>query len=287
MGWERRPNGCTYYYRKRRVGGRVVSEFLGAEGSARATIAATLDRLRRERGRADREAVAHRLATLDGAEAEVVEWHDLVAAVARAALEAAGYHRHDRGPWRKRRMSEPSTTELAAGLPALPTDADLSPLAERARKGDREAANALLRVLEGDPDRLIRLGHGNLDVLAEECLSMRELGDNLIARDAIEARLKRLRAELAGPAPTPLERLLVDRVAMTWFQLQMLELVTPTSGKSDGWALRIDRRRDQAHRRFLSSLKALAQVRRLELPALQVNVAMAGGQQVNLAGDAR
>jgi hypothetical protein len=38
------------------------------------------------------------------------------------------------------------------------------------------------------------------------------------------------------------------------------------------------RRIDRAHRRFLSTLKTLATVRRLALPALQINVA---GQQVN------
>ena len=38
---------------------------------------------------------------------------------------------------------------------------------------------------------------------------------------------------------------------------------------------------DKAHARFLSSLRTLAQVRKLALPALQVNIAKS---QVNVAG---
>jgi hypothetical protein len=41
------------------------------------------------------------------------------------------------------------------------------------------------------------------------------------------------------------------------------------------------RRIDRTHRRLMASLKTLATVRKLALPAIQVNVAR---QQVNLAG---
>jgi len=44
------------------------------------------------------------------------------------------------------------------------------------------------------------------------------------------------------------------------------------------------RDRDRAHHRYLSAIKALAQVRQLQLPALHVNI---GGPQVNVAGDLR
>jgi hypothetical protein len=41
------------------------------------------------------------------------------------------------------------------------------------------------------------------------------------------------------------------------------------------------RRMDRAHAHYLSAIKALAQVRKLALPALQVNIAK---KQVNVAG---
>jgi hypothetical protein len=45
------------------------------------------------------------------------------------------------------------------------------------------------------------------------------------------------------------------------------------------------RRMDRAHRRFLNTVKTLATVRRLALPAVQINVARQQVNQVNV-GDA-
>jgi hypothetical protein len=106
--------------------------------------------------------------------------------------------------------------------------------------------------------------------------------DNLLAREATARRMEELRAELAGAAPTPVERLLAERAVACWLHLYHLE--NTYAGKT---SLTLDlgayyqRCIDRAHKRYLSALKALADVRRLALPALQVNIAK---KQVNLAG---
>lgn len=74
IGWEVRA-GRWYYYRGRRDGGPVAKEHVGAGPAAD-------------------------LSALDTAPAPLDALAD---AVARAALLAAGYHRPNRGPWRKRR----------------------------------------------------------------------------------------------------------------------------------------------------------------------------------------
>lgn len=97
----RGSGGRTYYYRKRKVDGRVVSEYVGSgllatleasrmaqERRERATVAAA-ERAERERMRA--------------AEADLDALCSLADAVAITALLDAGYHRHHRGEWRKRR----------------------------------------------------------------------------------------------------------------------------------------------------------------------------------------
>ena len=100
MGLERRGGG-SYYYRKVRRDGRVVSEYLG--GGLPACLEEWGVAAGRERSRARREAWEARRARLDEREAEAVALFDAVEAVAREALEAAGYRRHKRGEWRKRR----------------------------------------------------------------------------------------------------------------------------------------------------------------------------------------
>jgi hypothetical protein len=83
--------------------GRVRREYVGAWDSPTAQVAAAEDRMRREakeRALADRRAVAERLAALD---APVLVLDALGDALLAATLVAGGFHRHDRGEWRRRR----------------------------------------------------------------------------------------------------------------------------------------------------------------------------------------
>src|SRR3954467_14164341 len=99
MGWKTR-GGRRYYYRSIRQGGRVVSEYVGG-GETAALIAAleTAERDKREVAAADWRAERARLVAEDRAQAERF---DQVEILVRLLLEAAGFHRHNRGEWRRR-----------------------------------------------------------------------------------------------------------------------------------------------------------------------------------------
>jgi hypothetical protein len=106
--------------------------------------------------------------------------------------------------------------------------------------------------------------------------------NNLLVREALTCKLDLLRAELLGTAPTALEKLLVERVVATWLHLHHLEHIY--AGKSEltlalgGYYQKCI---SAAQKRYLAAIKGLADVRRLALPALQVNIAR---EQVNFAG---
>jgi hypothetical protein len=129
-----------------------------------------------------------------------------------------------------------------------------------------------------------RLG-GNLAWQAEYSLVRAALGEDLVAREALTRKLELLRAELNGPASTPLERLLVDRVVACWLQLHHADIVlAQREGKLTlAQGEYHQRTRDRAHKRYLSSIKALALVRKLAVPVLQLNIAK---KQVNVASAA-
>ncbi len=101
MALETRQRGSIYYYRARKEGGRVIKEYAGAGLAAVVTRDAD-DRLRiMERI----EAEEHRSA-LAAFEAEELPLADLcrrAELLARGTLLGAGYRRHDRGEWRRRR----------------------------------------------------------------------------------------------------------------------------------------------------------------------------------------
>jgi hypothetical protein len=107
-------------------------------------------------------------------------------------------------------------------------------------------------------------------------------GEDLVMREAIWRKMETVRDELAGADPTPLERILCERVALTWAAANEMDRrclrVEGTSYKDAEFR---EFRRDRAHRRFLDACRTLATVRKLARPVVQLNVA---NQQVNVAG---
>lgn len=105
MGWETR-RGRRYYYTGRRQGGRVVKQYLGSGEFAEAL--AGIDDLDRQRRQLEADAKRAERDELQAIDDQVRTLGRLADALAHAALLLAGYHRHDRGEWRKRRGKEES-----------------------------------------------------------------------------------------------------------------------------------------------------------------------------------
>ena len=97
MGWETRGNG-SYYYRKVRDGGRVVSEYIGAGVLAEAL--ADLDADTRADVAAARAAWSKTVQAERRHDAVLAEAEATARALTSAVLIAEGYHTHRR-QWRK------------------------------------------------------------------------------------------------------------------------------------------------------------------------------------------
>ena len=101
MGWEKRGSGL-YYYRKRRIGSRVVSEYMG--GGELGEAAAAYDRAAqdaREQELRSAKEEREKITALAEAGAEAEQG---IRALVRAFLLLAGYHTH-KGQWRRRRRT--------------------------------------------------------------------------------------------------------------------------------------------------------------------------------------
>jgi hypothetical protein len=96
MGWER-----GYYYRVRKVSGRVVREYIGAGRVAE--LAAQVDALERDKRHLEAQELRQKKAELAALDDDMKALSQATDLVAQAALLAAGYHRHKRGEWRRRR----------------------------------------------------------------------------------------------------------------------------------------------------------------------------------------
>jgi hypothetical protein len=98
----------------------------------------------------------------------------------------------------------------------------------------------------------------------------------------LKADLRQVERDLAGPSPTPVEEVLARTGAINWFMLRLLEAqyVTATTDNRLSFASseHYQRRINSAHRRLMTTLRTLSTVRRLVVPAVQINV---GHNQLN------
>jgi hypothetical protein len=205
------------------------------------------------------------------------------------AMHAGGYHRHKRGNWRKRRHSAPQTqnqtdmaTQNTIAIPAQPGMDTAKDKAElRKAQKDPVAARALFDVVKGTPKETELLDiFAPVAQNASTHLIKHLAGDNELVKEAYRRQLERTAREIGGPNPTALETQLAQRVAVCELSVVALErLHSGCIGKSlDVWEA-VGRQLDAAHRRYIGAVKALASIRKAQLPDVQINVAE---KQVNI-----
>jgi len=106
MAWETRNGKGRYYTRSTRNGDRVVREYIGC--GKMAEMLAKMDSLEREQREAEAEKFRAMQAKMEKLDEQVEELCDIADLFARMTLLANGYHQHNRGDWRKRRVKNQS-----------------------------------------------------------------------------------------------------------------------------------------------------------------------------------
>ena len=102
-------------------------------------------------------------------------------------------------------------------------------------------------------------------------------------RAILQASYSQLCQDLGITDAPPLEKAIISHVALCWLRLQVIEKQysgmqagSMTLSQGDYW----ERRLSAAQRRYLRAVETLARLRRLRVPALQVNI---GEKQINIA----
>jgi hypothetical protein len=143
---------------------------------------------------------------------------------------------------------------------------------------------ALRQMLDQHPD-LWRYAGDLANVAVQNLIHRLKAGPFLA--ESLKRGCKVIQNDLGYQAASPLERLLIDQVVLSWLHLNLVELhYTNATGQSitqdsaDHW----ERRLSAAQRRHLYACEALARIRKLTVTtlALQVNIATHGGQQMNV-----
>jgi len=155
---------------------------------------------------------------------------------------------------------------------------ELEKLIERADRGDTSVLPALREAVSPETWKQV----GDLALQARQSLVRALSGTSEFTREAVNRRLREMREELALPSDGMLERLILDQVSSSWLALHYAEAIRGQNmnGLTIAQADFHDRRVTQCQKRYLAAIKALAQVRRLARPSIQVNIAE---KQLNMA----
>jgi len=140
-------------------------------------------------------------------------------------------------------------------------------LVQRAEGGDETVLGELRVALNANPWVWER--YGDLAKQSQGAWLQLVAGNNLLLLESARRKAEQLRAELAGPAPSPLERLLIERIVATWLQVHYSDAsYAQLKGTNPAQHTAALQRQNSAQQRYLQAVKALATVRKLLRPGL-------------------
>jgi hypothetical protein len=171
---------------------------------------------------------------------------------------------------------------------------ELRTLSQRVEDGDNSARKELRKaVRQSAPEVIFRAS--DIGKRGQWALIKTVAANDPLTEEALVARLDLMRAEVAGPEPSPLEVLLTERICSLWLLIEVLETLVSVQLLGDlprerrspmSFLQHVFKWQESANRRFLSAIQELARVRKLQknnTPGVQfntqINLGTTGGDQ--------
>jgi hypothetical protein len=144
---------------------------------------------------------------------------------------------------------------------------------------------ALRRFFDGDPE--LWRPAGSMAKRTLDHLLRTYYQQSAYIQECVGRRVAEMREQFGFAEGSPLEKLLIEQILVCYVNLYVLEINSASKlceSHSTETGLYWDRRLTGAQRRFRRACETLARIRKLSrnAPALQLNIAAKGGQQVNL-----
>ena len=144
-------------------------------------------------------------------------------------------------------------------------------LSKKAEGGDREARAELRRAVARCSPAVIAES-SDVARRAERMLVKTISAGEPLMQETLKARLDHMRGEIAGEHPTPLERVLAERVVAGWLLVEVLEaLIAAQYGRDvkgrrvgPDYILQMSKILESATRRHFAAIQTLARVRKLQ-----------------------
>jgi hypothetical protein len=158
-----------------------------------------------------------------------------------------------------------STTTTTGPKPKDEVLERLQRLVERAERGDESVLGELRAAL--DVNAWVWERYGDLAQQSMAAWLQLIAGSNIMLHESTRRKAEQLREELTGPEPSPLEKLLIERIVSCWLQVNYADAAyAQMKGNAPGQHAAALRRQNSAQHRYLQSVRALATLRRLLRP---------------------
>lgn len=268
MGWDRKGE-YAYYSRSHRENGKIKRQYIPL---SLATTVARMDEYRRSARKSDSKLILdlklHVRLDLAEIDSMITATDSLLLEIA----ESAGYYRHDRGAWRKRRRNsmcdEQRSTNEEITTPGNDKIMQLTAILSEIETSDTMRLGDL--VASADSVTAVPLYLMPSFITLKYVGRLEEHSDNLAAM--LSRDLAKLRSDLQYESSPTLERLMIDRVCCCFVAYYCTELqVAGLNSESRTFAIHDDHT-ERVARRLERSIKVLAQVRRMRLPEIHVNL---------------
>jgi hypothetical protein len=158
-----------------------------------------------------------------------------------------------------------STTTTTGPKPQDEILERLQRLVERAEQGDVSVLGELRAALDANAWVWERYG----DLAQQSMAAWLQLiaGSNIMLHESTRRKTEQLREELTGPEPSPLEKLLIERIVSCWLQVNYTDAAyAQMKGNSPAQHTAAQRRQGAAQQRYLQAMRALVTIRKLLRP---------------------
>ena len=151
----------------------------------------------------------------------------------------------------------------------------------KGREGSRQALQKLFDQYPGVAGPM-----GDLAQVAEKSVVSMAVGGDPVGEESVRWWLADMRKRLEKPGEGELERLLIQRVALSWLAVNTAEKLRAerwNKGISHADAIFWDRHVSRLDADFQRACRTLSEVRRLARPAVLAQMNIADKQQINIA----
>lgn len=153
----------------------------------------------------------------------------------------------------------------------------------RAKKPAKEDLREIRKLLVDRPE-MCKAIFSLVDAVQTEIIKY-TIGEQDVTKMAVEEYVLNIRDAMGYHDAPIMEKLLIENIVTAWLRVQACEsqLAFRMTGQHSIAVLEFwERRLSMAQRRYLSACESLAKIRKMAIPALQLNI---GDKQVNVAGN--